>query len=326
MQRRYDQTSEELVGLAERFLSLEGLPDDEARSRMKEQAYDLIVDTSGYTRGSGLHLLADRCAPVQAHYIGYHATTGLPTLDAFIGDQETAAADLQDQFSERLWRLPRPWLAYSRALVFPDAEPLMQTDRPVLGAFCQVSKLSDATLAFWAEALRRVPEAVLVLKDRGLEDAAVRQRLEERLNAHGVHPGRLTFIAPLKMWREHVYHYNYLDLALDTTPWSSATTGFEALGMGVPLVAIRGNRMAARMSSSLLKGLGRSEWIGNTPETYADIVEGLCTDLASLRKGKANRQQETLASPLFDDVDLANSVMDLFSELHASVMRSGEEV
>jgi predicted O-linked N-acetylglucosamine transferase (SPINDLY family) len=293
-----------------------------ARTRLRERNYDLIVDTSGYTRGSGLHLLAERCAPVQAHYIGYHATTGLATIDAFIGDQETAAADLQEQFSERLWRLPRPWLAYCHG-PFPEATPLMQTPRPVLGAFCQVSKISESTLAYWAAALRRVPEAVLVLKDKGLDAVEVRQRLEERLKAHGVHPGRLTFIAPVNQWSDHVYLYNHLDIALDTTPWSSATTGFEALAMGVPLVAIRGQRMAARMSSSLLKGLGRGEWVSNSVDAFADIIEQLCADLPTLRQHKTTRQQETLASPLFDGPDLAHHVTQLFAELVAAPYGDG---
>jgi predicted O-linked N-acetylglucosamine transferase (SPINDLY family) len=158
-----------------------------------------------------------------------------------------------------------------------------------------------------------------------LAEAEVRQRLEDRLKAHGVHPGRLTFIAPLPLWRDHVFHYNYLDVALDTTPWSSATTGFEALSMGVPLVAIRGNRMAARMSSSLAKGLGHGEWIGSTPKAYADIVETLCADLSALRKEKATRQQETFASTLFDGPDLANNVINLFSDLISTMQNSAKE-
>lgn len=318
MQRRYDPESERLAGLADGFHSLEGLPNADARDILKRQAYDLILDTSGLTRGSGIHLLTERCAPVQAHYIGYHATTGLSTLDAFIGDQETAAPDLQEQFSETLWRLPRPWLAYPKDQLFPNAEPLMETDRPVLGAFSQVSKLTEETLTFWAEALRRVPEAVLVLKDRGFQDPAIRTSLEQRLADLGVHPGRLTFIAPLGLWSDHVYHYNFLDLALDTTPWSSATTGFEALAMGVPLLAIRGKTMASRMSSSLVKGVGRSPWISSTPTDFADVVETLCGDLSALRKEKKDRQQQTFASPLFDGPDLARHCMDLFAEIVSS--------
>lgn len=321
MRRLYDQASDELVSLADGVHNLEGLPLQDARACLRQQTYDLIIDTSGYTRGSGLHLLAERCAPVQAHYIGYHATTGLPTMDAFIGDQETAAPELQEQFSERLWRLPRPWLAYPLDHAFPDATPLMQTDRPVLGAFCQVGKLSDATLAIWAEALRRLPEAILVLKDRGLQDPGMRQRLEERLSGFGVHPGRVMFLAPLEQWRDHVDHYNILDVALDTTPWSSATTGFEALAMGVPLVAIRGNRMASRMSSSLVRGVGREEWIGDTPEAIATIVAELCSDLPGLRQNKVARQRDALASSLFDGVDLANQLMDLFVDLIVNTPR-----
>ena len=96
MRRLYDATTDELLGLADHSLSLEGLPPDQARAALRARDYDLIVDTSGYTRGSGLPLLAERCAPLQAHYIGYHATTGLPTIDGFIGDQETAAPELQE--------------------------------------------------------------------------------------------------------------------------------------------------------------------------------------------------------------------------------------
>lgn len=320
MRRLYDRMSEELVSLADGFQSLEGLPMEDARSRMKQGAFDLIVDVSGHTPGTGLPLLAERCAPVQAHYIGYHASTGLSTMDAFIGDEETAAADLQPQFCERLWRLPRPWLAFPKQQTFPEAKPLMQTDRPVLGSFCQLSKMSDTTLSFWAAALRSVPDAVLLLKNLGLQDAGVRQRLEERLQRLGVHPGRLIFVAPVDYWWHHVEHYNYLDLALDTSPWSSATTGFEALAMGVPLVAIRGDRMAARMGSSLLKGLGRQDWISQTPERFAEIVAHLCSDLAGLRREKAMRQQQVFESVLFDGPDLAMHVTRLFSTLIESAV------
>jgi predicted O-linked N-acetylglucosamine transferase (SPINDLY family) len=142
--------------------------------------------------------------------------------------------------------------------------------------------------------------------------------LEDRCQRFGIHPGRLTFVAPVDYWTQHLEHYNYVDIALDTTPWSSATTGFEALGMGVPMVAIRGSVMAARMGSSLLKGLNRDEWIADGPEAFADIVASLCADLPSVRAGKAMRQQQVFLSPLFDGLHLAREVMTLFSQLVAS--------
>jgi len=160
----------------------------------------------------------------------------------------------------------------------------------VLGSFCQVSKITEATLEFWGAALRAVPEALLVLKDRGLQDPAVRERLENALASHGVERERIWFIAPVVEWRDHVDHYNILDVALDTTPWSSATTGFEALAMGVPLMAIRGQCMAARMSSSLVKAAGYPEWAIEGSKEIKKVLVELISELKTLRQQKKARQ------------------------------------
>ena len=306
MRRRYESRSEELFALADGALSLEGLSDLQARELLRSRNYDLILETSGYTRHGGIKLLAQRCAPVQCHYIGYHATTALPGMDYFIGDMETADPAFQDQFSEQLWQLPRPWLAYPKHQVFPAAEQLAATDLPVLGAFSQVGKIRAETLSFWGPALKKVPDSLLLIKDRCTVDPIVCQRITDVLaKEHDVDPQRLRFLPLMGEWNDHVDCYNILDVALDTTPWSSATTGFEALAMGAPLVAIKGGCTAARMSTSLVQGLGRLEWVARTPDEFAAIVADLCSDLPALRAGKQERQLQAQNSILFDGKDLA---------------------
>ena len=306
MRRRYESRSEELVAFADGAISLESLNDSQARDFMRSRNYDLILETSGYTRYSGIRLLAQRCAPVQCHYIGYHATTALPGMDYFIGDMETADPAFQDQFSEQLWQLPRPWLAYPKHQVFPAAEQLAATDLPVLGAFSQVGKIRAETLSFWGAALKKVPDSLLVIKDRCILDPNVCERIADVLaKEHDVDPQRLRFLPLLGEWNDHVDYYNILDVALDTTPWSSATTGFEALAMGAPLVAIKGGCTAARMSTSLVKGVGRPEWVARTPDEFAAIVAELCSDLPALRASKQERQRQAQNSSLFDAKDLA---------------------
>jgi predicted O-linked N-acetylglucosamine transferase (SPINDLY family) len=306
MRRRYESRSEELIALADGAMTLEGLSDAQARELLRSRHYDLILETSGYTRHGGIRLLAQRCAPVQCHYIGYHATTALPGMDYFIGDQETADPTFQDQFSEQLWQLPRPWLAYPKHQVFPAAEQLAATDLPVLGAFSQVGKIRAETLSFWGAALKKVPDSLLVIKDRCILDPNVCERIADVLaKEHDVDPQRLRFLPLLGEWNDHVDCYNILDVVLDTTPWSSATTGFEALAMGAPLVAIKGGCTAARMSTSLVQGVGRPEWVARTPDEFAAIVAELCSDLPALRAGKQERQRQAQNSSLFDGKDLA---------------------
>jgi predicted O-linked N-acetylglucosamine transferase (SPINDLY family) len=87
--------------------------------------------------------------------------------------------------------------------------------------------------------------------------------------------------------------------------------------MGVPLVAIRGGCTAARMSSSILKGLGRPEWIAETPEQFAQIVAQLCADLPALRGSREEFRSRMLASPLLDGEDLSRHLEQAFLAMRA---------
>ena len=297
------------AGLRQRGIevrSIANLPDPEARRRLRERRYDLILDTNAYEMGSALQLLCERCAPVQCHYIGYQASLALDTIDYFIGDGEIAAEELQEQFSERLWRLPRPWLACTPASSIPIAATTRSDQSQiVLGSFNQIGKAREETLQHWASALQAVPRSVLVIKDKVTLDAGAQARICGVLADQGIEVSRLRFLGHEPDPLQHLLAYNDIDIALDTTPWGSATTGFDALSMGVPLVAIRGRCLAARMSSSLVKGIGRPEWVAASPEEFGQIVQGLAAQVEALRAGKAELQQLVLNSPLYDPADLA---------------------
>lgn len=313
--RRYEAVTEKLISWAEKHVSLQGLSAESARSRIIERGYQLILETSGFTSNTCIDFLARRCAPIQCHYIGYHATTGLGTIDYFIGDEDTVPEQFAWQFSERLWRLPRPWLAYSSHNPFPTANSIALTNKPVLGSFNQLSKVREETLRFWGSAMQRVPESVLLIKDKLTINESIRERIVSTLAKLGVAVERIVFVPPASDWQEHLRCYNAIDVALDATPWSSSTTAFEALGMGTPLVAIRGDCTSARMSSSIVRGAGRAEWITENPEEFSAVVEGLCSDLHLLRGSKKDFQNHVLKGPLFDGRDLTFHLQQAFQKM-----------
>jgi predicted O-linked N-acetylglucosamine transferase (SPINDLY family) len=319
--RRFDATAERMAAQADHHWLLSGMAAPQARALIRRRDLDVLVETSGFTRDSGIHLLAERCAPVQCHYIGFHATTGLETLDWFIGDGETVPEAFAPQFVEGLWRLPRPWLARRPDPSLPPARSTATGEGPVLGSFNQLAKVREDTLQFWLAALQALPEARLVIKDRSVNDPVVCERIRSTLGQGGVAPDRITFLLPIGSWEEHMAAYNQLDVALDATPWSSATTGFDALAMGVPLVAIRGDCTSARMSAAILKGLGRPEWIAESPQQFAAIVAVLCADLPALRAGKAALRQEVLASALFDGPDLCRALEQALAAMAAAAIK-----
>ena len=315
--RNYDdQRSRYLMSLAESAIELAGLNQVQAREVIKSRNYDLIVDTSGYLHSAGLFILSTRCAPVQCHYIGCHATTGLDTIDYFIGDSETVPETFADDYSERLWRLPRPWLARSYSDGVPIAISKVRHDQPVFGCFSSLHKLNRKTLDFWACALQAVPGSLLLVKDRLSIVPSIQALIHEGLESHGVEPSRVTFLGQTIGWREHMDHFNLIDVAFDTTPWSGATTAFDTLSMGVPLIAIRGDCTSARMSSSVLKAIGADSWIAETPAEFASIARHLASDLSELRAGKEQLQHKVLTSPLFDASGLTRALEHAFESMH----------
>lgn len=314
---RSDLRTESITKKASSTHSLHSLSMDKSRLLLENQNYDLIIDTSGHTSGTALELLAHQCAPLQCHYIGYHATTGLDTINFFIGDEETADSSFQPFFTEELWRLKRPWLACIPYTAPPTAKSTNTIEGPVFGCFSQLAKIREETLTYWASAMLRVTSASLLIKDRNTDIANARERILNSLGEKGIDPSRIHFLPWSWKWEDHLESYNQIDIALDTTPWSSATTAFDALSMGVPLIAIRGKCMAARMSSSIVKGLAKPDWIAETPHQFGCIVEQLSDDWKLLRENKKHLQTEVLSSCLFDARDLANHLDNAIIEMNS---------
>lgn len=304
-----------LRGLAHASLQLPKADQAQQRDLIRDRGYTVIVETSGFTAGSGLSLLAERLAPVQCHYIGFHASTLLSTIDWFIADPVLLPPELEYQFSERIWRLPRPWAAYTPPHELPALDYRSDGAPPVFGSFNQIAKLGSATFTFWASVMSLVETAQLLVKHRHTADPLVRSRILEALEQRGVAPERVCFEGWAPDWSTHMDTYNRIDVALDTTPWSSATTAFEALAMGTPLVAIRGATLSGRMSCAALEGCGEAAWIADTPSEFAAIAGGLVANLPRLRAGRASRRAQFLASPLFNGPDLAEALGTALEEM-----------
>ena len=127
---------------------------------------------------------------------------------------------------------------------------------------------------------------------------------------------RVTFEPFMAGHERHMLLYHRLDLALDTLPFNSGTTAFDALWMGVPLVALEGNWTGGRMGSSVLKSLGRPEWIAQTPADYARIVATLARELPLRRSLRETQRDQMAQSPLCDGIGLTRALEDAFDAMY----------
>lgn len=316
---RRDAVTDRLQSLVDHWIPVMGIPDAAARDRIEADGIDVLIDLSGHTQHNRLGIFACRAAPVQAHYLGYFASTGLAEMDYFIGDEILTPVSTDSHFSERIWRLPRVWVSYEGKVdaQHPDWRPA-QDGSVWLGSFNNLGKLTPATLALWAQVLHVLPEGKLLLKTRELSDAGNRRRVLEALMIHGISPDRIELrdssVTP--GWREHMAYYNRLDIALD--PFGGVgggTTTCDALWMGVPVIAFEGTRMASRMTSSMLNAIGHPEWIAHSDVEYVNKAVALARDVEQ-RKALRSEQRNLMAScPLCDARGMALALENAYFEM-----------
>jgi predicted O-linked N-acetylglucosamine transferase (SPINDLY family) len=307
---RMDEAAKYLSEYPEKIVPIGSLPDAVATDKILSRNYDIIIETSGFTSGSALHLLVNRCAPIQLHWIGYHASTHMPAMDFFIGDSVITPSSLDSHFSEEVIRLNRAWVAATPFYPIPEAASHSR-EEIIIGAFSQIQKITNETLELWGSILQKCPHVKLLIKDRLVSNAGSRDRILTRLDAFKVDSSRVIFHEQRLNWQEHMMMYNQLDMALDTTPWSAATTAFDALSMGVPLVGLRGETLAGLQSSSALWHLGRHEWIANSSLEYIEKCCNIIENVHAYRKDKRMLQSEVLKSQLFDQQALCKAIEDV---------------
>lgn len=286
-----DAITERVKRHADHFIKLAGLPVREQVRRIREEKIDLLIDLAGHTGHNGLLAMAHKAAPIQATWVGFPGTTGLSAVDYLITDAETDPPGVEPFYSERLFRLPnarlcvyRPmsrhplWRYQPRYLV--RETPALRNGYVTFGSCNNLGKLTDEVLTTWGEILRAVPDSRLLIEGKNFDKADFAEGYRERCARLGIDPQRLELV-PLDPSNQYLT-YHRIDVALDPYPLNGGTTSMDVLWMGVPLVAMEGNSFKSRITTGILRYLGRSEWLGRTRDDYVRIASTLASDQAAL--------------------------------------------
>ena len=237
-------------------------------------------------------------------------------MDWFIADGMLLPSSCDSHFREGIWRLPRLWISYRGDTSLPDSKWRPDPDGIVwLGSFNNLTKVREETLALWAKVMIAIPESKLLLKNRQAADHTVQKRIRMELSRYGIGEDRIEFAAWAPDWNSHMALYNRLDIVLDTIPLNSGTTAFDALWMGVPLVALEGGWMGGRMTGAMLKALGKPEWIARNEDEYVAIVAALACDVEERKSLRANQRFFMAGSQLCDAKGLARSLENAFEAM-----------
>ena len=306
-----DRITENFQAVADHWHVTVGESDDAVASRIASDEIDILVDVAGHTARNRLPVFARKPAPVQITWLGYPNSTGLSAIDFRLVDRLTDPSGQDDlDASERLFRLDAPFLCYDPPDDGPEPTrpPVFETGTITFGSFNNPTKISAATVEAWAELLRRMPRARLLLKGLPFDDEQTRGFYEARFRDRGVPPERLALSGRTSSRETHLARYGEIDIALDPFPYNGTTTTCEALWMGVPVVTLRGKRHCGRVGASLMASIDHPEWIAANAKDYVDIAINLAADRSRLTGLRSSLRSEMKASPLCDAPRFARKV------------------
>ena len=287
-------------------------------NKIRELKADVAIDLSGWTHGNAAVSFIARVAPTQVNYLGYFGTTGMPNMDWWLGDSNLFPNHMTQWHSEKLFRLPRCFIAWSPHSSLPEAnaEILEVVKGPIrFGCFNHLRKLSDSTLRVWSSIITAIPDSRLVLKAPGFEDSMTISLLQRRLLRAGLDLNQIDFLPFSKNVSEHLSQYRFVDIALDPFPNGGCTTTAEALWMGVPVITLKGRSYVSRMSTAVLEGANLCDWIANDINHYVELAINNASRLISLRSSRDSWRKQIVNSSLGDPMGLMDSLEECFSKI-----------
>src|SRR5690242_935866 len=131
------------------------------------------------------------------------------------------------------------------------------------GCMNNPSKINKYVVSWWAKILEDVPNSQILLRYGTYVDPLVRERIAKMFRECNVAAERYQMLPGLK---DFAKVYNEVDIALDTFPYNGTTTTCEALWMGVPVIAIRGDRFVSRVSASVLTYSGLNLFVAESSQ------------------------------------------------------------
>jgi tetratricopeptide (TPR) repeat protein len=311
-----DHLTARLRPLADHWHDITALDDDDAHALIRRQGIDILIDMNGHTADHRLALFARRPAPIQATWLDYVHSTGLPEIDFLISDANHIPPGEDSYYTETVLRLPHTVYCYAPLEQTPNVGPApsIANGHITFGCFNVLYKVSHAAIDAWSAVLRSVPGARMVLSSKPLALEQVRRRILGMFAARGIEAARLDLLGPTDV-PGMLARYGRVDLALDSFPYSGGLTTLEGLWMGVPVVTFPGDRIAGRHSTNHLRQIGLTDFIARDREDFVRTAiawAGRPAELAGLRRGL---RALMAASPLRDEAAYALAFSTLLLEM-----------
>ncbi|MCT7974677.1 O-linked N-acetylglucosamine transferase, SPINDLY family protein [Laspinema olomoucense] len=317
-----DSLQEWLISKVDRVYKL-GADSQDIATQIVADGIDILVDLDSLTLQATYQVMALKPAPIQVTWLGLDAS-GLPAIDYYLADPYVLPDDAEDYYCEKIWRFPQTYIAVdgfevgvpTRRRQDLDIHP----DAVVYYSGQTSSKRHPETARSQLKIIKEVSNSYFLIKTWPDVDI-VKDFFRQLADAEGVERDRLRFL-PNEPEETHRANLGIVDVVLDTYPYSGATTTFETLWMGIPIVTRVGEQWAARNSYTMMMNAGVTEGIAWTEEEYINWGIRLGND-SELRKQIYWRLMNSRkTAPLWNAEKFTRQMEDAYQQMWENYLQS----
>jgi len=298
LSQRNDDITEQFKSLSDVFVEVYGQYDANIEKLFMMNKIDIAFDMQCHSENNRVWLYARRLAPLQISWIGLPVTTGVAAMDYVITDKNADPPGSEKYYTEKLLYMPECFLCGILTGLPPTEPPAVTRNGYITFAcFHNHKKITDKSLRMWRRILERCENSRLKILGCQFISDEDRDIFHERVGKIGLPMERVN-ILPMLPAKEYFAAYNDVDIMVDTYPFSGATTTFDALRMGRPIITLVGDRHVTRVSYSLLKRVGLEDLAAFSEDEYVEKAVTLAGDHERLRKINAELPRRVEESPL----------------------------
>jgi predicted O-linked N-acetylglucosamine transferase (SPINDLY family) len=319
-----DELTEVFKDCADHWRSIFHKSDQEAAELIEEDGIDVLVTLAGRFDENRPTIAANRPAPIQ---VSFHdcATSGLEAMDYYLTDNILHPADTPELFTEELYRLPY-YYQYPIQEHLPEVKPspFLSNGFITFGCFNKPEKINDKVIELWSDVLRAVPESKLLLKYFNYYcEPSMNARWKSRFKKNGISEDRLIFQFNSDSRQTHLALYQQIDISLDPFPFNGATTTFESLSMGVPVVSLLGKHFVDRVAASIVTHAGYPEFVAKTKQDYVELAKNLASDIDNLNKLRLSIRDNLHTSKICNGGPYCRNIETAFRDMWTTWCETG---
>lgn len=265
------------------------------------KSIDVAIDLDGFTKNNRMEIFASKVAPIQIRYLDFLSTTGTNFYQYLIADHKVIPESSRSFYSEKIAYMPDCFFIRDTRIPLSKSFKTkshyhLPEDHFIFASFNLSNKLTEEIFSAWIDILKNTTKTSLWLL---IENSLTQKNILDLIKISKIDPERIIFASRVSV-QEHLSRHQHVDLFLDTSPYNGHSTSSDALWMNVPILTIKGNSFASRVTTSMLMSLNLDELIANDLKEYITLAIKLSKNIKKTKNLIDLIKNKKKISNLFD--------------------------